>query len=100
MNKTVSVERIYEMGNYQNLKVVDTITEIPEAIASNADAIKLVRYLQLVDLEWTYLQYQKLRLSQPKLSSPEALAEAIEFMESERTQTFENLINSIRSRKE
>ena len=100
MNKQISVERIFAMGDYQNLKVVDTVNEIPDAISTNPNAIKLLRYLQLVDIEWTYLQYQKLRLSQPKLSSPEAIDSAIAFIEEERTQTFEGLLQTIRERKE
>ena len=100
MNKQISVERIFAMGDYQNLKVVDTLNEIPEAIATNPDAIKLLRYLQLVDIEWTYLQYQKLRLSQPKLASKESIDDAIAFIEEERTQTFESLLQTIRERNE
>ena len=56
MNKTIAVERTWQFVQYEPLHVSDTITEIPDAIASNPEAIKLLRYLQLVDIEWTYLR--------------------------------------------
>ena len=96
MNKTIAIERIFSLGDYQNLKVTDTITEIPDAIASNPDAVKLLRYLQLVDIEWSYVKYMKLRASEPKLANVESIEAALAFIEDERTRTFEDLLNTIR----
>ena len=95
MNKTIAVERTWQFVQYEPLHVSDTITEIPDAIASNPEAIKLLRYLQLVDIEWTYLRYMNLRLQEPKLLTAAAVKEAMEFIEEERTTTFENLLNAI-----
>ena len=100
MNKVISLERIYSLGDYQNIKFTDTISEIPDAVASNPDAIKLLRYLQLVDIEWGYLSYMRLRLSEPKLGNSESVETALSFIENERTITFENLLNSIRDDKD
>jgi len=100
MNKTISAERIFALGDYQNLKVTDSITEIPDAIARNPEAIKLLRFLQLVDIEWSYLTYQKLRLSEPKIVNSESIKSAIDYIESERTTTFEKLIESIQETKQ
>lgn len=96
MNKTISLERIFSLGDYQNLKVTDTITEIPDAVASNSEAIKLLRYLQLVDIEWSFIRYMKLRASEPKLSNPEAIQAALEFIEEERITTFTSLLTAIK----
>lgn len=91
MNKSLAVERIYSLGDYQNIKFTDTITEIPETIMTNPNAMKLLRYLQIVDLEWGYLNYMKLRAERPQGS----LDEVFEFIENERTVTFEQLLEAI-----
>jgi hypothetical protein len=96
MNKEISVERTFQFVQYEPLKFTDTITEIPDTVASNPDAMKLLRYLQLVDIEWSYLTYMELRLAEPKLATTGAVKEAREFMEAERTVTFEKLLESIR----
>ena len=95
MNKQISVERTWQFVQYEPLRVVDTITDIPDVIASNPEAIKLLRYLQLVDIEWTYLRYTSLRLSEPKLVNAESVKKAMQFIEEERTITFENLLKAI-----
>lgn len=95
MNKEISVERIFSLGDYQNIKFTDTIKEIPDVVASNPDAIKYLRYLQMIDIEWSYINYARLRASQPKLTSPEVIEEAINFIESERVTTFEKLLASL-----
>lgn len=92
MNKSISVERIYSLGDYQNIKFTDTILEIPQAILENADAMKNIRYLQLVDVEWAYLRYMKLRSLLPQ----GRLDEALEYVETERARTFEDLLKEIR----
>jgi hypothetical protein len=95
VNKTLSAERIYSLGDYQNIKFTDTITEIPEAIALNPTAVQMIRYLQIVDLEWSYINYMNLRAKQPKIIKPEDIEQALEFIEEERTRTFERLLNEI-----
>lgn len=94
-NKQVTVERTWQLVQFEPFRVVDTISEIPDIILSNPEAMKLIRYLQLVDIEWTYIQYAKLRASIPKLTSLEAIAKANDFLEQERRDTFEALLKSI-----
>jgi len=96
MNKGISVERTFQFVQYEPLKFTDTITEIPDIVASNPEAMKLLRYLQLVDVEWSYLTYLELRLAEPKLLTADAVKEAKEYMEAERTVTFENLLKTIK----
>jgi len=100
MNKEISVERTFQFVQYEPLKFTDTIKEIPDTIASNPEAMKLLRYLQLVDIEHSWLSYMELRLSEPKLVTTEAVKAAKEFMESERTATFEKLLESIKEKGE
>lgn len=96
MNKGISVERIFSLGDYQNIKFTDTILEIPQTILLNPEAVRLLRYLQLVDIEWAYLHYMDLRRKTPRIAKPEDVEAALDFVEKERTQTFEQLINSIK----
>ena len=97
MNKSITLERTWQLVQFEPLRVSDTITEIPEIVASNPEAMRLLRYLQLIDTEWTYMQYAKLRASEPKLTSLEAIESANEFLEEERRITFENLLKSMNS---
>ena len=94
MNKALTAERIFSLGNYENLKTTDTITEIPETIAMNPEALTLLRYLQLLDIENTYLRYQELR-AKTKVRNAEDFDKALSFLEQERIQTFEDLLNTI-----
>ena len=96
MDKQLVVERIFSLGDYQNIKFVDAITEIPEVVSMNPEAIRFLRYLQLVDIEWAYLNYLNLRKRIPTTSAEEAL----EFIENTRTQTFEGLFHSLEEKKE
>lgn len=98
MNRLISAERTFQFQQYEPLKFTDTITEIPDVIASNQDAMKLLRYLQLVDIEWSYLTYLELRLAEPKLLTASAVKEAKDYMEAERTVTFEKLLESIKNK--
>jgi hypothetical protein len=98
MNKTLSVERIFSLGDYQNIKFTDSITEIPEAVLLNSDAVKLLRYLQLIDIEWAYTHYTNLRLRMPKILKPEDVEAALAFVEEERTKTFEQLLATIQNK--
>ena len=100
MNKSLAVERIFSLGDYQNIKFTDTLTEIPEAILMNSEAVKLLRYLQLVDIEWAYTHYMDLRRRSPKITKPEDIEAALSFVEEERTKTFEQLLNTIQTTKE
>jgi hypothetical protein len=95
MNKQISAERIYSLGDYQNIKFNDTITEIPDEIALNPDTMERLRYLQLVDIEWSYISYMKLKLQEPKITNLETAEDALNFIEQERTITFANLLKSI-----
>lgn len=95
MNKALTVERIFSLGDYQNIKFSDTITEIPDTIIKNQDSMRLIKYLQLVDIEWSYLRYMNLRREMPKILSPESIEEALSFVEAERIRTFSELLATI-----
>ena len=95
MNKTITAERTWQLVQFEPLRISDTITEIPEIVATNPEAMRLLRYLQLVDLEWTYVQYMKLKSKEPKTIA--GIDDANEFLEAERRTTFESLLKEIRT---
>ena len=95
MNKTISVERIFALAQYENLKVTDTITDIPDEVALNQNAMQLLRNLQLIDMEGTYLHYVHLRSEEPKLSV-EGIDTAVSFIEEGRAVTFEKLLEALK----
>lgn len=100
MNKSLSVERIFSLGDYQNIKFTDTVTEIPQEVALNPEAVRLIKYLQLVDIEWAYVNYMNLRKNSPRIVKPEDVEGALEFIEAERVRTFENLLSALKNEKE
>ena len=59
--RTVSMERTYAVGNYQNIKLYDSMVDLPEEVAMDNEIIMALRFLQIVQSEKTYYEYQKLR---------------------------------------
>jgi len=56
---SIGVERTYSLGNYINLKVTDTINNIPQAMLMDEEAIGALRALQLLRLDAVYFNYVK-----------------------------------------
>lgn len=96
MEQKLAVERLYSLGDYKNIKFTSEITSIPAEVMLNKDAIALVRYLQLVDIEHSYMKYQQLmRKAIPSKPVEEAMEEALAFLDTERSETFDHLISAI-----
>jgi hypothetical protein len=100
MNRTLSVERIFSLGDYQNLRVNNTLTDIPEEVVSNPDDERLLRDLQLLDVELTWLRYAQIKLSYPKITTDEAVNTALETIEEQRRLTFEKLSELLKTKGE
>lgn len=96
MNRQLGVTRIFALGNYENLQVTDTITDIPEDVLLNKEAVGLLRYLQLLDLELTFVQYGELRAETPRLKSEEDVVTAKSIIEEKRTITFDKLLETLK----
>jgi hypothetical protein len=91
MNKSLSVERLYSLGDYKNIKFSDTITDIPGHVALDQDVMKLLSYLQIVDIELSFNRYKELVTRAGTEKSEDILA----FLEEERTLTFQNLVDRL-----
>lgn len=58
MNRNLTVERTYSLGQYQNIKLHDEINDIPDVFEE--ELINEIRYLQLIQLELDFRRYIQL----------------------------------------
>ena len=92
MDRTITTRRLYRTADYENIEFTDVITDVPEEIWKNNDASKLLRYLQLVEVEYNFLRYKSL---QSKLGKTPTVDKLMELIEEERTRTFDELFQII-----
>lgn len=85
METTISVERLYFLGNFKNIKISNTLAEIPEDFMSDK-VLDLLYKHQLISVEKAYRQYHEIIKDLPADA-----AEAIEFLDAERVATMEEL---------
>ncbi len=74
MNRTVGVERSYFISDYNIIKPVEYMNDIPENLASNGSFINRVRFIQLLDLELIFKKYLVLKSRVDQLSPDDAIA--------------------------
>lgn len=96
MNKTISAERTYQFVQYEPLKFSDTITDIPDEISFNPEAMKLLRYLQLIDIEYSYLRYLEIKLSEPRQHTADTIVDTRISLDEQRTTTFAQLLEALK----
>lgn len=58
--RTLGVERLFTLGDYKNIKFVDTISNLPAKIWNNSEAVSQLTTLQLVSIELAFRHYQQL----------------------------------------
>jgi len=93
MNRSLSVERTYALAQYQNIKLHDSISDLPEEVLSNTELVNKIRYLQLLQLEVDYRSYLKL----VEMLSQYDMATALQTLEEEKINTID-LIKDIFNR--
>lgn len=92
MNRTSAIERLYFLGDFKNIKITDTISEIPEEVFLNKEAMDSIVNLQLISTEHTYTTYLKLINALPKTDY-----DTIEKLLNEaKSRTFEQLIKQLK----
>ncbi len=57
MNRSIGIERVFNLGEYKSLRVSDHANDIPEELVVNKEFMDNLRYLQLVEIEKTYYTY-------------------------------------------
>lgn len=96
MNRTVKIERLYALGNFKNLRLSEEVIDLPEEVTFNEKILNKIRYLLLLDIESTFRKYAELDDKLGRLS----LEKALEFLQEEKTVTFNALFEKMISQKE
>ena len=87
MNRDISIERLYTLGDYKNIKFGNVLKDIPEEIAQDDKLVSLLYFQQMLSCEIAYRQYVDL-LSKIKNANPD---EVMEFLTEQRVQTWQEL---------
>ena len=90
MKRTATTSRLYNLGDFKNISFTDTIEEIPEEFAMNNKAMRILRSMQLFQIERAYLKYRKLKQTTQEMSLDDAL-ELIDELDIVSTQKFNSL---------
>lgn len=57
MERTLRLERVYKLSDYNTLRVSDELLDLPEEVIKDENLVGLIRTLQLAGIEKTYQQY-------------------------------------------
>lgn len=72
--RTISVDRLFTLGSYKNIKFGGVIDNIPYEVWSNPDAMELLSALLLLSADRDFLRYQKMNEDRKDMLLEEALA--------------------------
>ncbi len=87
-NRSLGIERVFNLGDYKSLRVSDTIDDLPIEVMFNDVFMDKVRYLQLVAMDLTYERYVEMTKKLPVSN-----ADRIVFLEEERLNTMSEIKN-------
>lgn len=94
MNRNLTIQRIYSLGNYKNLQVTDSINDVPEELMLNEDFVRNLRLLQLLRCDQVYYDYIT---TSPAFVDGMKSEQALEFIERASVSTTEAMKKSIAS---
>jgi len=83
MNRSVSTERNYSLGNYQSIKFFDSFNGIPERFALDSEIMNTLEVIQLARIALSFRMYL-------------ALTESIKPFDADRDKAMEHLENIIK----
>ncbi len=75
MKRKLAVERIYKIADYQTLKLVDEISELPEGVVLNQKVVEKISELLMVNSDLNYQRYLKLQKSMSQYTDDIIMAE-------------------------
>ena len=87
MERTVSVERLYSLGDFQNIKFTTTVAGVPDQLANNDNVTALLFLQGSSACDIAYMEYKKRREELKGEKAEEILAK----LKQEREQTFTDL---------
>ena len=97
MERTISIERTYVLGQYKNIKMFDSISDIPEDIFFNPKAMDALRTLQILQIDSTYLKYLKKSVTlgdSNYKNNPQELEELLAGLDNAKVSTFESFMEA------
>ena len=105
MNRSLSVNRLWAMGQFSNYELHDEITDIPEQVALNPKAIGLLYHLMIIEMESAHNKYLQLYKDHPMLVKvfPAILDYFDEIniaVEEDKTKTFDEFMSEINKEQE
>jgi hypothetical protein len=87
VNRTVSVDRLYSLGDYKNIRFSSTIDGIIERLALDKTFMDKLLFLQMLDIESSFRTYKDLA---KKIGTPSE-EEALKILEDFRQTTLNDL---------
>lgn len=96
MQRTLSVKRLYSLGQFKNITFENVLSDIPEEMATNEKIVQLLYTQQYLACEIAYRNYYNL----VERISKEGVEDVLEFLENERNQTLTELYEEIKKTKE
>lgn len=86
LSRDLTFERLYNLGNYSNITMKSTLSDIPEKLALNSDLMGKIYYLQMIEVERAFRKYTEF-YAKLKTFSLEQYAEAMTVLEQEKEET-------------
>jgi hypothetical protein len=96
MTRTLGVERVFTLGNYKTIRFIDTIENIPEKLAFDAELVSKIRALQFITIEKDYRDY----IATNKEVNAMSFEDAITALDEERATTLEDIKNILTEKEE
>lgn len=87
MERNLSVERLYTLGDFQNIKFSNTINGVPVELASNERIVALLFAQSALSCDIAYLEYKKRR----EAMKDEKVKDVLAALKEEREATFMEL---------
>jgi hypothetical protein len=98
MKERIIIERLYSIGQFNNLRVVNEVTDIPQTALENLQAKNLLEMLMLYAIEKTYRRYLLLQYDTSQGvdggTARENLQNSIEVIEEAESKTFDEFYNT------
>ncbi len=73
MERTISMERLYSLGNYKNIKFGNIIDGIPQEQWTNPEVMGSLQFLLMLSVDIDFRNYQKMNQEIGGLSLEESL---------------------------
>ena len=83
LTRNFTTERLYPLGDYKNIKFINSVNNIPYPLCFNRDFVTAVQSLQLAEIEIIYRKYWELI----KEVNTIKVEEAMEYLEQIRLDT-------------